>query len=211
MSGTQLAITAGIGLGLGVAATVISQSLGSVLDQASRYLETPVGTIIPDVTVEESGADDLAITEHPVERGAAITDHSFKHPAEVTMKLGWSNSSLRSAGSEDYVRQVYALLLSAQAARQPFTAVTGKRVYDNLLIQSIRLRTDAATEYALMIDLVLKEIIIVDTVAAAIAPQANHAMPAATAPVIDQGSQTPVATASPANSSGLNSIVGLFR
>lgn len=206
MSGALIAGTvAGVGIG------ILAQSLGNILDQASRFIVSPVGTIIPNVVIEEHHSDGLAITEHPVERGAAITDHSFKRPSEVTMKLGWSNSSIYAGGSESYVREVYALLLAAQAARQPMQVVTGKRTYDSMLIEELSLRTDAATEYALMVDCVFKEIIIVDTLAAQVAPQADHAMPASTAPVVDAGTQTPAATSTPANSSGLNSIGGLFR
>lgn len=50
-------------------------------------------TIVANVTVEEKHQDDLEITEHPVEQGGAITDHAFKKPAEVTVRMAWSNSS----------------------------------------------------------------------------------------------------------------------
>jgi hypothetical protein len=43
-------------------------------------------------TIEELHTDDLEITEHPVEQGANIADHAFKRPAEVVLKLAWSNS-----------------------------------------------------------------------------------------------------------------------
>ena len=46
--------------------------------------------IIPDVTIEEQHTDSLTITDQPVETGAAISDHAFKNPAEVTVKVGWS-------------------------------------------------------------------------------------------------------------------------
>ena len=50
-------------------------------------------TIIADATVEERHMDRLEITNHPVETGAAITDHAFYHPPELTLVLGWSNSA----------------------------------------------------------------------------------------------------------------------
>ena len=46
------------------------------------------------VTIEEVHMDELVITEHPVEQGASITDHAFKKPAELLLRLGWSNSGL---------------------------------------------------------------------------------------------------------------------
>ena len=53
-----------------------------------------LGTIIPNVVVEEVHTDTLTITDHPVEQGAPITDHAFKNPAELSMRIGWSSSSL---------------------------------------------------------------------------------------------------------------------
>lgn len=59
------------------------------------------GAILPDIianaTIEEVHHDDLEITDHPVEQGASITDHAFKRPAEVVLKLGWSNSPVGSS------------------------------------------------------------------------------------------------------------------
>lgn len=51
----------------------------------------PIG-IIANITVEERHTDELQITEHPVESGAMITDHTFKRPAEVVVRCAWSNS-----------------------------------------------------------------------------------------------------------------------
>ena len=48
--------------------------------------------ILADVVVEEHHSDELEVTDHPVQQGAMITDHAFKRPAEVVLKLGWSNS-----------------------------------------------------------------------------------------------------------------------
>lgn len=54
--------------------------------------------IIAHATVEESHIDEMEITEHPVEQGAAIADHAFKRPAEVTLHLAWSNSPNKDSG-----------------------------------------------------------------------------------------------------------------
>jgi hypothetical protein len=54
--------------------------------------------IIAQATVEEQHHDELEITDHPVEQGAMITDHAYKRPAEVKLKLGWSNSPSSRGG-----------------------------------------------------------------------------------------------------------------
>lgn len=48
--------------------------------------------LIAHATVEEVHTDDLEITDHPLERGAAISDHAFKRPAEVVVRCVFSNS-----------------------------------------------------------------------------------------------------------------------
>lgn len=54
--------------------------------------------LIAQAVVEEILSDELEITEHPIEQGAAISDHAFKRPSEVVIRCGWSNSP-SSAGS----------------------------------------------------------------------------------------------------------------
>jgi hypothetical protein len=52
-----------------------------------------VGAIIPDVTIEEQHSDRLQVTQHPVARGSPVSDHAFKLPATVTMRMGWTNAN----------------------------------------------------------------------------------------------------------------------
>lgn len=62
----------------------------------------PDGTVMQDIVaqavVEEIHHDELEVTEHPIEVGAAIADHAFKRPAELVLKMAWSNSPSSSAG-----------------------------------------------------------------------------------------------------------------
>jgi soluble lytic murein transglycosylase-like protein len=72
--------------------TVFSNSLrgrvnGYSVDTA-RLQSRKIGMIIPDVVVSEKHSDTLEITEHPVETGAAISDHAYKRPSEVVMEVG---------------------------------------------------------------------------------------------------------------------------
>lgn len=119
-----------------------------------------IGGIIPDVVIEETHRDSLIITQHPVEKGAAITDHAFLRPAEVEMRCGFSNSSHGDAG---YARQVYDALRRLQASRQPFSVYTGKRAYRDMLIADLGVTTEARTENVLAVAVRLQQIIIVST------------------------------------------------
>jgi hypothetical protein len=119
-----------------------------------------IGTIMPDVVVEEAHNDQVVITKHPVEIGAAISDHAFKVPSTVQMKIGFSDSK---AQSEGYVQEAYQELLALQIEREPFDVFTGKRAYENMLIESILVTTDVATEHALNAVVFLSEVLITYT------------------------------------------------
>jgi hypothetical protein len=119
-----------------------------------------IGGFIAEVTIEENGTDDVTITEHPVEQGAPIADHAFKRPSTVTIKAGWSVRGSYDLSAES---GVYGLLLSWQAALRPFDVITGKRKYTNMLIERLSVITDEKSEYALMADIVCRQVIIVAT------------------------------------------------
>ena len=120
--------------------------------------------IIPNVVIEEIGSDQLRITDHPVEIGAAVTDHAFKMPVELEMKAGWSDSSGQQAG---YIRQIYNQLIALQAGREPFTLYSGKRVYQNMLLAGLIQATDYKSENALQTTLRFREILLTYTTQAA--------------------------------------------
>ncbi|WP_197672692.1 phage baseplate protein [Burkholderia sp. PAMC 28687] len=152
---------------------------------------------MPNLVVEETHVDELTITSHPVERGAAITDHAFKRPSEVTVRYGWSNSSgffdIGSPSPDD----VYKQLLALQESRVPFDMVTGKRMYQNMLIKTLAVTTDAATENSLMVVATLQQIIIVQTSTVTLQPTDVQASPEKTASTANSGTKQPqAATAS---------------
>lgn len=53
---------------------------------------TGTDLFVPDATIEEVHNTELEITDHPVEQGAAISDHAFKRPEELIITAGWSDS-----------------------------------------------------------------------------------------------------------------------
>lgn len=182
--------------GIGVAA-----SIGGELVSAFFTPKRSIGTFSAYITIDERHHDELVITDHPVEQGATISDHAYKKPAEVTMTIGWSNSSLSAIGSlqfGNYSSFVYEQLLALQAQRIPTDISTGKRRYKNMLIQSISVTTDAKAENSMIASLHCREVIIVQTVTTtlqpALAPAENHAQPQKTAPVTNTGTKQPQAS-----------------
>jgi hypothetical protein len=148
------------------------------------------GLVIPDCIIEESGRDDLQITEHPVEFGTTISDHAYKKPREVTLRWSWSNSD-PAHPSDAFVLDIYNTLLAIQAARQPFTLYTGKSSYDNMLIASVGQTTNSAAEYSLNTVIVCREVIITYT-AAAPPPKSSQASPQNTTATKKSGSKQPI-------------------
>lgn len=163
-------------------------SVLSLIDDAYALItgaNRSIGTIIPEVVVEEIHRDQLIVTEHPVEHGATISDHAFKRPSQIEMRCAWSDST---AGSEGHVQEVYQELLDLQLQREPFDVSTGKRLYSNMLIDSLGVTTDEKSEHALMVVVGLKEVIIVNTETTGV-PLKSQANPASTGSVTDAGTK----------------------
>lgn len=167
------------------------ESLG--LQAIAIFGNTPrsIGGITMDITLEETGVDEMAVTEHPVEQSAAISDHAYKKPARLTIRAACSNSSLAALLSPTYVIDTYNKLLALQAGAKLFTVVTGKRTYKNMLMTSLSITTDKRYETTLMVTAVFQELIIVQTsVTAVSAPASSQADPASNSSVTNNGTQT---------------------
>lgn len=170
------------------------------MDFLQIFPKQNIGGITIQATLEEKLIDTLRITEHPVERGSAITDHAYKLPAEVLLRCGWSNSSLSSLAnavssvfsggslsSSDYIGGVYSQLLALQESRTLFDIMTTKRMYTNMLITGLIVNTDSQTSSILMVEAVCRQVIIVDTAATTLPPMANQSNPASTADTLKSG------------------------
>lgn len=171
----------------------------ALLDLLSFAPKGRIGTIEIAATLEEIHSDTLQTTEHPVELGAAITDHAYKRPCEVVIRCGWSNSTLSSfisvisslfSGSmsaSDYVSSVYSKLLALQESRVPMDITTSKRQYSNMLIAGLQVTTDQRSSAVLMVQATCRQIIIVKTQATTLPAKEDQANPASTAGIEDTG------------------------
>lgn len=153
-----------------------------------------IAGIIPQVVIEEKHRDELVITNHPVQSGANITDHAFKQPTMLSLRYGWSNSGALftlDLGTPS-VNDVYDMLLKLQAGRQPFDVVTARYKYSNMLIRSIDLVTDITTQNAIVVDVMLQQVILVQTQATTLKDASLMSMPDKTAGVTNAGVKQPV-------------------
>jgi hypothetical protein len=141
----------------------------------------------PFVSLMEDRQDAMQITDHPVEQGVTISDHAYRMPSRLRMRMGWSPSSAASSGNVAipgigialptfsgllglssgqgiaFVQGVYQQLLSIMAGRPLLTVVTGKRTYYNMLLESVTENTTAQTENSLLVECAFRQIILVST------------------------------------------------
>jgi hypothetical protein len=161
-----------------------------------------IGDIEAQTALEEIHHDSLQITQHPVESGASITDHSFARQAELMLTVGWSNSNLKAIlgaiesaftggtmSKADYVTGVYSQLLALQKSRVPATITTGLRIYDNMLISGLTVKRDQRTSQILLVEASFLEVIIVSTRSTTLPAKESQADPASTAEVQNSGTK----------------------
>ncbi|HHS9738672.1 TPA: phage baseplate protein [Raoultella ornithinolytica] len=185
--------------------------LSTLFQQQSRR----IGLIVPSVVISEKHNDTLEITEHPVEVGAAISDHAYRRPSEVVMQVGFAGGGSLldfldttsfglSAGLSP--KETYQELLDLQNSRVPFDVVTGKRIYTNMLIRALEVTTDRTSENVLSAVLTLREVIITSTTTTQVAAKADMKLGANTSAVQNSGVKTPT----PKNESLLSRGVSFF-
>jgi hypothetical protein len=120
------------------------------------------------VVVNESTNDTLTITKQPVQQGASITDHAYKEPTVLSMTAYQKDNSLITGFLNTFsgggLSQIYQDLLDLQSSRVPFDVITPKRIYHNMLLATLSVTTDKATENTLALNMTFQEVIIVSVV-----------------------------------------------
>ena len=119
-----------------------------------------IGGIYPHVTLEETGRDELFITQHPVDVGCPVSDHAFIQPYTVEIKYGFSDSTEKSEG---YSKTVYETFQTLQQSGKTFSVTTGKRSYTNMLARYMVQRTNPQSENSLDISLICQYLVITST------------------------------------------------
>jgi hypothetical protein len=155
-----------------------------------------IGSFNATVTIEESGRDEIEITQHPVQNGASISDHSFIKPSALALSVMWDASTAP-------LNEIYLKLIKLQRTREPMDVVTGKRIYKNMLIRAISQTTDATTENALKINLELQEVIITYLEVTSVPDRKKQATPAKTGQTQNTGTKSASTASAPRKRSAL--------
>lgn len=151
--------------------------MSSILEPNSVLFSTQItkraiGPFTDYVCIEEDSRDELEITQHPVQRGAEITDHAYLKPSTVSIRFIYVPNITATP-----LDQLYQQLLDLQASREPFSIVTGKRVYQNMLFRGINVTTDLTKENILSVIGDFQQIILVDIEQTNVPQQSQQQIP----------------------------------
>lgn len=130
---------------------------------ALLYCKTNIGGYFFDGFLSVDHSRETEITSNPVETGAAISDHAYVKPAEISMEIIMSDahSSLVSGqftGSWSRSVDAWSVLKALQDNRIPMTVLTRLDIYKNMLIKSISANDTYATKDGLRAVVKLVEI-----------------------------------------------------
>lgn len=159
-------------------------STSPILDLAAAeikdlvYAKTNIGGWFFDAYLKMTHTSRLTITDHPVQTGAALTDHAFLQPRELSIEVGMSNvatSFVPGQFSGGYSRSVTAfqVLKDLQALRVPIQVHTRLGLYQNMLIEVLSAPDDHTTLDGLRATVTFREILVaqVKTVQISARPQ----------------------------------------
>lgn len=151
---------------------------GSSVAQQLIYVKTNIAGYFFDAVLQTNYNSSLTITEHPVETGAAVSDHAFVNPLELTMQIGMSDcakSIVPGQFSQGPSRSLTAfqVLSKLQKQRIPMNVMTRLGSFKNMLIESIAVPDDYTTMNGLKATVTLKEVFVasVQTVKISARPQ----------------------------------------
>jgi len=117
-----------------------------------------IGWVCIDVVVQETTNDEIEIANHPIEKGAQISDHAWLKPREITIE------GIKSSGG---ALSGYRELRQLQETLEPFDLVTGLDLFRNMLIQKLSATRDKDSSQICQFTATCREVIIVNTASTA--------------------------------------------
>lgn len=121
-----------------------------------------VGAITFDLIISETHNFNTAVSEHPIETGAVITDHIDNALEQGTVSGLISNHSLRSNGIiSNRAQDAFDALVDLWKEKTIVTITTVMRTYENVVITSMPFQREHSTGDALFISLSFRKVEIV--------------------------------------------------
>ncbi|RKN74997.1 phage baseplate protein [Paenibacillus ginsengarvi] len=129
------------------------------------YTKTNIGGWFFDAYIRMDHTSRLTITEHPVQTGAAVSDHAFLQPRELSMDVAMSNVNTSMVPGQfggTYSRSVQAfnVLKELQRLRVPIQVHTRLGLYPNMLVEVLTAPDDYKTLNGLQCTVTFRELIV---------------------------------------------------
>lgn len=131
----------------------VTMSSGEAAAQGTGQTAQPTNYYF-DAVLHVRHHQEVAITKHPVQTGAAISDHAYMQPAQVELEIGMSDA-MDSFVSGQYSTvpsksvSAFDTFQQIQALRVPITLTTRLKTYQNMLIANIEAPDDVRTGFGL--------------------------------------------------------------
>lgn len=131
-------------------------------------IKTNIGSYFFDAYLRLDHVSKLHITEHPVQTGANISDHSYLEPKELTIEVGMTDVAKdivqgQFSGSWSRSVKAYEILRELQANRIPMQVLTRLGLYKNMLIETLSVPDDYKSLYGLRATVTMKEVLVATT------------------------------------------------
>lgn len=141
-----------------------------------------IGTLEIDATVREQYSISAEVTDHPVERGANISDHSRRKPDVLRMECVVTNTPIAApdqlpVGYEARAWRAYRYLEDLVEFGEAVTVVTILGVWENMLVTEVQVPRDRGTGDALAFSCSLKQVVIVESRTALVVTKAPNGQP----------------------------------
>lgn len=140
-----------------------------------------IGDIRPHILIRDQARFKNEITRHPVQTGSPISDHVYRQPTQLALRLAWSPST-PGTDSPTIVQDMYAKLIALKDSGEVFPIVTSKMTYKDMMVEELVQVTDEDSYYALIADVDFLSINYVNTQTLILPPSFVMAYPALTRP-----------------------------
>lgn len=121
---------------------------------------------IADCTLDEGHSASARVTDHPVERGAAITDHVQIEPRELRATVFTSTTPLFGGiPGEGRERAAWETLVGISRARRLVTVTTSLESYDSMILYKVEAPRSARDGQSVSVALTFRQIELTNTLA----------------------------------------------
>jgi hypothetical protein len=119
--------------------------------------------VVVDACISEQHTLANTLTDHPVEQGFNVTDHSRPEPRKITLECYQSNTPLLGgADGTDYATQLWRQFVALHNSPQLIDVYTARDYYPQVGIESVTSPVDVKTANALKFTIALKEVRVVE-------------------------------------------------